>query len=296
MAQRRRLASGALVVLVIGAVMPAHALAGGAVTRQGGGGAPDVDSEDSILTREQAADFAIKEELAAQVSEMLRGKATGGTSAGKKATSNIVCPDGCGGGGTQPTTIMLETRPRQQAKWFWCGPAVGQVVINFTRGYFAGNLNGENADTNFLKQSTLAGWMGTNDRSGTSGPILANVLNRSDTVLKPVSQWWYAYKDSGTKAELFDKILTDIYVYRMPLVMGVAPHLPNSAFQLASWPNETNAHHYIVLSGYSGLSPATAVITYDDSASGYNGGTGKYTDSFVTIWNVNRNNQAKVIW
>ena len=64
----------------------------------------------------------------------------------------------------------------------------------------------------------------------------------------------------------------------------------------ASWKNVTNAHHYIVFIGYSGLIPSTAFFTYVDSSKGFKGGTGKYEDSFTTIWNVNHDNQGKVIW
>jgi hypothetical protein len=271
------------VLLVLATLQPAAVAAGGGGQKSGDSGAPDIDQQDSVVTAEQAANFAIKEQQAVDLF------ASGGVH------TDMPCPDGCGEGGP-PTTFVLDTRPRQQARWFWCGPAAGQVVINWSRGFFFNNLNGENAGSNWKKQSTLATWMGTNDQVGTSGANLAATLNRADAVRKPVSTWLYEYRDSGTIDELWTKVVTDIYVYEMPLVMGVAPHLPGSSFSLVSWPNTTNAHHYIVISGYDGTSAATALVTYNDSASGYNGTTGAFQDTFVTMWHVNQDNQGKVIW
>ena len=293
MVPRQRVLRGSLLlVLGLAVLQPAAALADGGA-RRSGGGAPDVDTEDSVLTAEQAANFAVKEALAADIEVLLAGS----TPRGGDVTTNMPCPDGCGGSGDAPPfTKVLDARPRQQYKWYWCGPAAGQVVINWSRNYFFDALGGESLATNFKKQSTLASWMGTNDDSGTWGGALAAALNRVDAVLKPVVTWLYAYKDAGSMLELHTKIVTDVVDYEMPVVAGVAPHLPGARYYLASWKNVTNAHHYIVFIGYSGLIPSTAFITYVDSSKGFNGGTGKYEDSFTTIWNVNHDNQGKVIW
>jgi hypothetical protein len=282
-----------LLLLCLAALQPGAALAGERAMKAGAGGAPEVDTEDSVLTAEEAANFARKEAAAAEMEAVLLGSSP---SAGR-ATTYVVCPDGCGGTGTAPPVHkVLDVRPRQQYKWYWCGPAAGQVVVNWSRGYFFDALGGETLLTNFKKQSTLASWMGTNDDSGTWGSALAAALNRVDAVLKPFATWLYAYKDSGSLLELHTKIVTDVGQYGMPLVIGVAPHLPGVKYFLTSWKNTTNAHHYIVLTGYNGLIPSTALITYVDSSKGFNGGTGRYEDPFVTIWNVNDDNQGKVIW
>lgn len=294
MVHRRRFLRGSvLLVLCLAGLQPAAALAGGGDTKAAAGGAPEVDTEDSVLTAEEAANFALKEAVAADIEVALTGTSP---RSGGPATY-VACPDGCGGSGTTPpVTKVLDVRPRQQYKWFWCGPAAGQVVVNWSRGFFFDALGGESLTTNFKKQSTLASWMGTNDDSGTWGGALATALNRADAVLKPFATWLYAYKDSGSMLELHGKVVTDVAQYEMPVVIGVAPHLPGAKYFLASWKNTTNAHHYIVLIGYSGLIPSTALITYVDSSKGFNGGTGKYEDSFPTIWNVNEYNQGKVIW
>jgi hypothetical protein len=290
--RRRFLRGSVLVLLCLAAVQPGAALAGGGEGKAAGG-APAVDTEDSVLTVEETANFALKEAMAADMEGALMGSSprTDGP------TPYVVCPDGCGGTGTAPpVTKVLDVRPRQQYRWFWCGPAAGQVVVNWSRGLFFDALAGETLLTNWKKQSTLASWMGTNDSSGTSGSALAAALNRVDAVLKPIATWLYAYRDSGSMLELHTKIVTDVAEYEMPVVIGVAPHLPGAKYFLTSWKNTTNAHHYIVLIGYGGLIPSTALITYVDSSKGFNGGTGKYEDSFTTIWNVNDDNQGKVIW
>jgi hypothetical protein len=144
-----------------------------------------------VLTPTQAANFALKEATVAEIAAALAGGGGRGSDGGitTQAAEDPWDP---------PVRAGVDARARQQAKWFWCGPAAGQVVINWSRGYFFDNLNGENASTNWRKQSTLAGWMGTNDQTGTWGGSLAAALNRSDAVLKPVSTWVYSYRDTGT--------------------------------------------------------------------------------------------------
>jgi hypothetical protein len=250
-----------------------------------------VDTEDSVLTPVQAADFAIKEARAADIEAALRGAGGSGGGSGPGITPQIAEDPW-----NPPSSSGVDARPRQQAKWFWCGPAAGQVVINWSRGYFFDNLNGENAATNWRKQSTLATWMGTNDQTGTWGGNLAAALNRNDAVLKPVSTWVYSYRDAGNLADFHGKVVTDVWAYRMPLVAGVAPHPHRSAVWLPSWDNETNAHHYVVVSGYSGLDPQAGLVTYMDSAKSFNGGTGRFEVLTSTMWRVIEANQGRVIW
>ena len=291
MADRRRLLQASLLAVAAATLQPGAVLGGGGGDRDRGG-APRVDTEDSVLTPTQAAGFAGKEAVAAEITAALAG-ATGAVAGG-------------GGGGLAaqiaedvwdpPSSATVDARPRQQVKWFWCGPAAGQVVINWSRGYFSDNLNGENAITNWRKQSTLAAWMGTNDQFGTWGGNLAATLNRNDAVLKPVSTWVYSYRDAGTLVDFHSKVVTDVWAYRMPLVAGVAPHPHRSAVWLPSWQNETNAHHYIVISAYDGLDPETGFVDYLDSARGYNGATGRFEVLASTMWLVTEANQGKVIW
>lgn len=287
MADRRRLVQASLLAAAVAMLQPALVLGGGGGDR-GRGGAPRVDTEDSVLTPTQAANLAIKEATAAEIEAALAG-AGGGSSGG-------ISPQIAEDPWDPPSSAEVDARARQQAKWFWCGPAAGQVVINWSRGYFYNNLNGENASTNWRKQSTLAAWMGTNDQTGTWGGSLAAALNRSDAVLKPVSNWVYSYRDAGTLSDFHGKVVTDVWAYRMPLVAGVAPHPHRSAVWLPSWPRETNAHHYIVISGYEGLDPSIGFLDYVDSAAGYNGDTGKYQVLATTMWRVIDANQGKVIW
>jgi Peptidase_C39 like family len=302
MSRRRGLLRGSVLLLCLSALQPMTALAGGGPDKAGVGGAPANDTQDSVFTPEDAAKYAQKVAAAATVEDYLLASATSGgsttASKGSGATPYIICPDGCGGtGDAPPVEKVLATKPRQQSTWYWCGPASGQVVINWSRGYTSSSLDGDSSTSNYKKQSTLASLMGTNSTSGTGGAALATTLNRDDTVDPPTADWIYSYVDSGTMLDLHTKIVTDVAEYGMPLVAGVAPHVSGSPYALSSWGNYSgNAHHYIVLSGYSGLIPSSALITYDDSSKGYSGGTGKFEDPMTTIWNVNKNNKAKIIW
>jgi hypothetical protein len=288
MADRRRLLQASLLAAAVATLQPALVLGGGGGDRERGG-APKVDTEDSVLTPTEAANFATKEARLADIKAALSSARRGGWSGG-------IAPQIAEDPWDPPASAAVDARARQQAKWFWCGPAAAQVVINWSRGYFFNNLNGENAATNWRKQSTLASWMGTNDQTGTWGGNLAAALNRNDAVLKPVSTWVYSYRDAGTLADFHTKVVTDVWAYQMPLVAGVAPHLPRTASWLPSWPRETNAHHYIVISAYEGLHPDDGFVDYLDSARNYNGDTGKFQVLAETMWQVIEANQGKVIW
>lgn len=295
MATRRRVLRMSALIVAAAMLAPGSVLAGEGDGSLEGGGAPQIDTQDSILTPEQAAAYATKLERVADISAALKGSAgKGGGMKGKPGSGPS--PQIAEPAWDPAQSVVLDTRPRQQAKWFWCGPAAAQVVINWSRGIFSDNRNGENATTNWKKQSTLAAWMGTNDTNGTWGGALAAALNRDDAVLEPSPSWIYSYAPAGTKAEFFTKVLTDIWSYRMPIVAGTAPHLPGATEWLVSWPNVTNAHHYVVVSGYEGLEIANAIVVYDDSSAGYSGGTGKYRTPFETMWSVIQANQGRVIW
>ncbi len=199
-----------------------------------------------------------------------------------------------------PAARTLATRARQQNNYYFCGPASGQIVINWSRGYTSGGLNGEDATINWRKQSKIAEWMGTTS-AGTGGANLAAGLNNANAVLKPTADWIYIYADNGTSQELYGKIVTDIATYGMPLVLATAPHTSGAGVNyLESWPNAyPGAHHWIVLRGYDGLpgSGGAQVVKYQDSSAGFGGATGSFDDALSVIWQVSKWNQGgHVVW
>jgi len=299
---RGRWAIAAVGALVAVLLLPALAFAAGPVRYANG--EPDNDTRLSNLTSAEAAFVQRKLAMAAAIG------ATGTTTA--KSASGLApmytcefdpCEDPTPPswpppGGPSPSKT-LATRPRQQNNYYFCGPAAGQVVINWTRGIISANTNGEDLSTNWRRQSKIATWMGTNTL-GTGGANLAAGLNNSNGVLKPTADWIYTYADNGTMQAFFSKVLTDVDGFGMPLVLATAPHLANAGVNyLESWPKEyPGAHHWIVVRGYDGLwGDASIVIKYQDSSGGFGGATGSFDDSLSVVYQVSKANQGgHVVW
>ena len=300
-------------------MLPAFAIGAGPV--RFADGQPDNDSNLSVLTPAEAAFVQKKLAMADQVST--RGSGPARSSAGVAPT--YTCEfDPCEVAPpfptrppsppptatpaptipppppAPPTAKTLATRARQQNNYYFCGPASGQVVINWSRGIINGNNDGEDATTNWRRQSKVAEWMGTTT-AGTGGASLASGLNNPNAVLKPTSDWIYIYADNGSMQNLYGKIVTDVATYRMPLIIATAPHISGAGvYYLESWPKvAAGAHHWIVLRGYDGAwgDPSTISIKYQDSSAGYGGATGAFDDSLAVIWQVSKWNQGgHVVW
>ena len=258
-------------------------------------GSPATGTQPSVHTPQEAANYAVKVAVAAEIETAL-GAAR---SSLKSPVQAMPCPNGCDAGGSYPYSWSLEVRARQQYRSYWCGPAAGQIVINWSRGIIIQDQSkaaAESLAVNYKKQSTIAGWMGTTSTDGTWGGSLASALNRSDAVLKPVSYWIYSWAPSGTLSQFMSKVLADVYAFEMPLVLPVVVHKPGSAYFLSSWPTANDAHHYVVISGYQGTSSTTSVLTFKDSSGTYGGGTGTYTDTAETMWKANSFNNGYVVW
>ncbi len=298
--RKRRWAVG-IVWVATAVLVPGSALGAGPV--RFADGQPDNDGQLSVLTPAQEAFMAKKLAMAAAIGTVEPGaaKSIGG------AVPTVACEfDPCEGTPTWPpaggpsSAKTLMTKARQQNNWYFCGPATGQVVINWSRGIINGNNDGEDATTNWRRQSKIATWMSTTS-AGTGGANLASGLNNPNGVLKPTPDWVYAYADIGTKQELFDKFVTDIDGFGMPLVLATAPHISGAGqYFLESWPNvAAGAHHWIVIRGYDGLwgGSSPVIIRYQDSSAGYGGATGAFDDTISVIWQVSKWNQGgHVVW
>jgi hypothetical protein len=223
-------------------------------------------------------------------------------------TSYILCADCAGGGGgggseTDPDEprkkVVLDVRARRQMTNYWCGPASGQVVINYSRGYVYDSLNGDNSATNWQTQATIASWMKTTQSTGTLGGNLAAALNRPDAVLKPVPQWAYLYAKNADGADMHAKVVADVHLFEMPLVIAVKPHKDGAEHYLPSWPREApGAKHWIVIHGYDGLWDGTLgpTLYYADSSGNGPKTPGLYTVASLTMWKVNQYNASTIVW
>lgn len=301
---RRRGTVGLVAVTAAVMLLPGVALGAGPGTLGvgvPGAGQPADDDELSVLTPAQAAFMRLKLDMAAAIPRVSSANAKGSAS----RTPTVACEfDPCDDSGPwpeegPPASKTLLTKARQQINNYYCGPASGQVVINWTRGIVNGNNDGEDPTTNWRKQSKIAEWMRTTT-AGTGGANLAIGLNHPNAVLKPDPKWIYSYANTGSPQEFHNKVVTDIAAWDMPLILATAPHLSGAGiYYLESWPNVApGAHHWIVIRGYDGLwgSPAPT-IKYQDSAGRYGGGTGSYDDLSSVVWKVNQWNQGgHIIW
>lgn len=201
-----------------------------------------------------------------------------------------------------PTSKILDTRGRQQINNYYCGPAAGQVIINYTRGISVANLSEAGAkDTtiNWKLQPTIATWMRTTTE-GTGGATLAQGLNNSNGVVKPVPEWVYSYDPTGSLETFHRTVVTDVHVYGMPLVLATRPHQSGAGQNfLMSWPNIAHGvGHWITLRGYNGLwGSSSPRLYYNDSSGGYGGGTGAFSDLVSVLWQVNVYNKGgNIVW
>ena len=299
--RKRRWAVGTLVWVVAAVMAPGSAF--GAGPARTADGEPDNDVQLSVLTAAGEAFMNKKLAMAAAIDST----GSGGAKSSGGAVPTVACElDPCEGNPTWPpaggipASKLLLTKARQQNNWYYCGPATGQVVINWTRGIINGNNDGEDPTTNWRRQSKIAVWMSTTT-AGTGGANLATGLNNPNGVVKPTADWIYAYADNGTAHELYDKIVTDVVGFGMPLVLATAPHVSGAGVNyLESWPNVVaGAHHWIVIRGYDGLwgGSSPVIVRYQDSSAGYGGATGAFDDTISVMWQVSKWNQGgHVVW
>ena len=280
--QRKKLLGPAVVLgLSIAVLTPTIALAAGPLSDPPLGQL-EVDRVTTPKTPEQQARINAKVEAAAGFATATGPN--GSTIAMSRAAST-------------PVSRILDTNFRQQKTSYWCGPASAQVAINVSRGYDFAQKGGENAATNWKLQSEIAAWAKTTASAGTSGANLEAALNRPSAVLRPSADWIYVFADTGDIDSYFNKVVTDVASDGMPLISLVRPNEPGKDFHLSSWQGAPiHAGHWIVLRGYRGLSADLATIYYNDSSEGYQGGTGAYSDSALTMWKVSHYHSDMIIW
>jgi hypothetical protein len=206
-----------------------------------------------------------------------------------------------------PRSYSLATYARNQNNDYYCGPATAQVIINHSRGVYSSNSNGENADTNYKKQSfiatrqlwynaTLARWENTNTIGQTNAYMLRNGLNELADL---PSGFAYAVVPTGTGSEWHSKIITDTYTWHMAFAASVK--MTSTTRRLVSWEpiaKGVTVKHWLAIRGYNGLwdGTDTAKVAYNDSTANQGRGTGSYSDSSLKMWQLNTSHTARVVW
>lgn len=229
----------------------------------------------------------------AVLSNKLAAAASVGVSAGSLTSAAVT---------SSPVTLF--TFARQQATSYYCGPASGQVVSNYSWGINNAGTGGTTTANNKYTQATIAGWMGTTT-AGTSGANLAGVWSSTPSQRTGLNKaanlpsgFGYFYTATGTGAQWHSKVITDISTWAMPLVVPVKPHDPGATYRLTSWPNAIQAWHWIMVRGYQGSWDGTRnpLVFYNDSSGGYSGSTGAFNDPSLDVHYVNALNTGNLVW
>ncbi len=204
--------------------------------------------------------------------------ATAGTSNSPATTATqridaVAASSGC-------VSDFLAIYPRQQVKWFYCGPATVQQVINYTRGIFSWNQN-----VNAFSQQQISDWWLKTDANGGTSPYRERVGMNAGSIIP--AGFIYMEHQVTSGADWHGHVITDITGWNMPLTAAVAPHDVGAAFWLTSWANRAvNTGHWIVIRGYYGKWDGTRnpLVYYTDSSGGLGGGTGRYYDPSFDVY------------
>lgn len=206
-----------------------------------------------------------------------------------------------------PASYTLATYARRQNLDFYCGPATAQVIINRSRGIYSSNIDGENATTNYKKQSFIATrllwyndvkdrWENTNTIGSTNAYMLKNGLNE---LAKLPSGFIYAVVATGTGAQWHSKIITDTQQWHMGF--GTPVKMDSGSLRLSSWspiPPGVTVLHWLPIRGYSGAWDGTNTpkVYFNDSSDRQGGGTGSFVDSSLKMYKLNQWHTARVVW
>jgi hypothetical protein len=194
---------------------------------------------------------------------------------------------------------FLAVYARDQQNGIYCGPAVGQVIANYSWAM--------SSTVNKYSQDTIAGWMGTNVNGGTNAFAVRDGLARATagSPRQPANWAWVVASlgdwdhDGSAGDELHGILRTDISSYKMPFAIPVKPYEWNAQFHLSSWAKpKTSPGHWIAAYGWVGYWTGTdyARLYYTDSSRDEGGSTGKYWDPTRHIAAMVMVHTARFVW
>jgi len=203
---------------------------------------------------------------------------------------------------TQACTVpqgYLSVEARDQTKAFYCGPATGQVISNYSWAVGSG--------LNKHTQAKIAGWMQTDRFGGTSAPMLQDglELGTQGSPRRPAGWDWVVLEvrdrdgDGHSGDELQGYVRSNVSSAKMPLAIPVKPHDPNSNYYLISWPRPVvSVGHWIAAYGwYANYTGTTfARIYYSDSSKDEGGSTGKFWDPTRDIAALISEHTRRIVW
>jgi hypothetical protein len=194
---------------------------------------------------------------------------------------------------------FLGVSARDQALGHYCGPAVGQVIANYT---WAMPL-----DANKYSQKKIAGWMQTDANGGTSAFTMEDGLEiaTAGAPRRPANwDWVVTYlkdrdRDGTVGDQLHDYVRANISGSRMALAIPVLPHDRDGRFHLTSWPNPVKSPgHWIAAYGWKGLYDGTdfARMYYTDSSKDEGGSTGRFWDPMRHVAGMIMDHSERFVW
>jgi hypothetical protein len=194
---------------------------------------------------------------------------------------------------------FLAVEGRDQIFGHYCGPAVGQVIANYSWAVGPGR--------NAFTQQQLAGWMGTDANGATSSQALANGLEVATrgAPRRPAMWTWIvtALRDDDGDGHVGDElhgfIRANVSGSRMPLAFSLKPHDRFAQFRLTSWPFPVNSPgHWIAGYGWLGTynNNDFARTYYTDSSRDEGGSTGRFWDPTRHIAEMIKVHTGVFVW
>ncbi len=176
---------------------------------------------------------------------------------------------------------FLAVEARDQVNGWYCGPAVGQVIANYSWAMAPG--------MNKYLQRDLAVWMSTDVNGGTGSWNMERGLETATwgSPRRPANWDWIVTRLEDTDRDGWVGDQLDAYVRsnisnsRMPLAISVKPHDPASpsGAHLASWPQPVwSVGHWVAIYGWVAIHDGTdrARMYFTDSSRDEGGATGKF--------------------
>jgi hypothetical protein len=194
---------------------------------------------------------------------------------------------------------FLAVEARDQTLGHYCGPAVGQVIANYSWAMGVGK--------NKYTQAKIAGWMRTDVNGGTSAPLLEDGLEAATNgAPRRPAGWNWVVTDlrdvdaDGTVADqLHSFVRANVSGAKMPLAIPVKPHDAASQFHLVSWPKPVvSVGHWIAAYGWVGLWTGndTSRLYFTDSSRDEGGSTGKFWDPMRHIAALIMEHTKRFVW
>jgi hypothetical protein len=271
------------------------------------GPAPAREPEPELEPEVEERPLTPEEEAQAEAKIAAAEQYLASPAAEQESYSSLACitPNGSSAAGesTQASCTtpykVLAVEARDQIRGHYCGPAVGQVIANYSWAMASGK--------NKYSQTTIAGWMKTDTYGSTDAPRLEDGLERAtaSSPRKPANWNWVVMRLQDTDGDglfgdqLHGYVRSNVSGSKMPLAIPVKPHDRNSRYRLSSWPRPVSSvGHWIAAYGWYAYwsNTDTPQIAYTDSSRDEGGSTGKFWDPTRHLAAMIMEHTQRIVW